>query len=354
MVGSNTPKVTGGDGVARSMDFWNQAANGFYDQLVLGNDAPYDIKRLLAEEDKILINAVDSYVENGRDLVFVELGSGTGRYLKLLGKKVILDRLYGKHLKYIIGVDFSEPMITTSINNLVRSGRTQGKREPSLAEGVSLEARLSIQEVETRLRERILFIRADGTKPFLKSHGINIVIGIMFGTFGNIPQQEELLQNIADSFEDSGKLIITVFNREFKGVGFKGYSQLAAKGFRSLSPLVWDEEASVFTSGAGFYSRWFSHEEFKGLLNKHFSGNLQIVSVAIQGLLATVNLEGGKESGRHLTSGKLEPAINLLCPICGQVTASLPSEVRNIACSSCGAHYNTEVVRGFRVTNLIP
>lgn len=337
--------------MVRSVSFWDEAANGVYDRLVLGSEAPPDIKRLLMQEDQILIRTLDRYTHSRENVVFIEVGSGTGRYMKLLGKRVILDELYSHHLKYIVGIDFSERMIRTSINNLSHPKTVEGEMMPSFSREVCSETGLEPSQIAKILRERMLFVNADATRPFLRS-SINAVVGIMFGTLGNVPEHSQLLKNSARVFQNKGKLIITVFNREVKEVGLKGYEELVEKGFKSLAPLRWDKRLSAFTSVAGFYSRWFSYREFRELLEKHAFGTTNVIPIATQGLLAIVDMER-EMADNQSSKNRIQDSLDLLCPSCGDIIAPLPSKAHNMSCRMCGTQYTGETIDGFYVARLV-
>ena len=86
-----------------TISFWDNAATGLYDKFVLGSDAPYDIRRLIAQEDQIVKEVIEGYIANGGNVVFVEIGSGTGRYVNLLSRQILLDKDYRRCLKYVVG-----------------------------------------------------------------------------------------------------------------------------------------------------------------------------------------------------------------------------------------------------------
>ena len=152
-----------------TLDFWDSAADGVYDRFVLGVDAPYEIRRLLIQEDEKLMGIIESYFSNDCDVVLVEIGSGTGRYQRLFGRLIFTDERYNKHLRYVVGVDFSKSMIKATINKLVRSKSVNKKKESSLIANIKFETGLNSNFIMDTLLERIQLIHADAKNPCLKS-----------------------------------------------------------------------------------------------------------------------------------------------------------------------------------------
>jgi hypothetical protein len=65
----------------RSLNFWDAVASDYYDVYVLGQNAPLEIRGFIEEEDKKLYRSLESLIKDREEFIFVELGSGTGRYV---------------------------------------------------------------------------------------------------------------------------------------------------------------------------------------------------------------------------------------------------------------------------------
>lgn len=321
--------------------FWEDASKKDYDLLVLGEDAPAEIRVFLQEEDKKLSEVVDRYIQNNEDVIFVEIGSGTGRYLRCFGRKIITDKGYANHLKYVVGLDFCKPMIQTSIKNLVCSREVNGKTFTSLADRLASDTGLKLDSIRDKLSSRIQLINGDATNPFLEVSGAHVVVGIMFGTLGNISRSDQVFRNVNRIFTDGGKVIITVFNRKFLDIGRQSYKELAEGGFQSLESLSLEDFS--FRSREGFYSHWFDETDFKSSLAKHFHGEPEIVSFATRGLMSIAEPKPPATRSRRK---KLQ--LNILCPKCGKTIGILPVQPKRLTCSSCGIAYDVEEFKGFR------
>lgn len=322
-------------------EFWEDASKKDYDLLVLGRDAPEEIQNFLHEEDKRLSGVVDKYIQGNKDVVFAEIGSGTGRYLKCFGRKIMTDKQYNKHLRYVVGLDFCKPMIQTSIKNLVCSRTVNGKTFVSLADQLSSDTGFSLESIKKKLASRIHLINGDATKPFLRVSGAHVVVGIMFGTLGNISKSDKVFQNVNRIFSDGGKVVVTVFNKKFIDIGTKSYKELSRRGFKSLDLL--SVENSTFSSEEGFYSHWFDEEKFKPLLAKHFKPEPQVSPFATRGLMGVAE---PYPSEKQVERKKLR--LDILCPRCGNAIDAVPVQPARLACSSCGITYEIEESEGFR------
>lgn len=323
--------------VISTLSFWSKAADKVYDECVLGELAPPDVKEFLKHEDLLLENVVNRYIENDEDFIFLEIGSGTGRYIRYFGEKLITERNFDKHLRFIIGVDFCPEMIEKSIKHLVGK-----KTKPeSLLEKVKKSRLLSdSKDIERKLRSRILFINANAAYPFLKISGMKVIVAIMFGTLGNFsPAERDLFLKInIDRILENGEVAITVFDRKKMQNGFTIYRNLARSGFDLLKPLV--THNSEFTSPEGFYSHWFTHHKFKSLLEEHFENGCVKITPFKHAFFGKVKI-------RKTIS--LHRSLNLLCPKCGEILGKLPlTSTDRVKCASCRSSYETKEFLGFR------
>jgi SAM-dependent methyltransferase len=336
------------------LDFWDNAADGVYDKLVLGTDAPYEIGHLLVQEDRELTQVIEGYLVDGFNVVFIEIGSGTGRYMRLFGKLIFTNELYKKHLRYTIGIDFSRRMIEASARALVGSTGLRKNKELSVVAELKTKTGLTSKDILDTLSKRVHLLHADATKPFLEASNAKIVVGIMFGTLGNIPDAASVISNVKSLVHNEGIAVVTVFNNEAIDVGFKAYSELAKKGFTNLAPLRWDPKNSVFTSDLDFYSHWFSFRDFKTLIEKHFEAKAEIIPLASQGMLAKVILHGGPKVSQSPTIQYQSPILKVLCPTCGNAIGTIPMSGKNLMCTMCGHDYAVITKNHLRIPSLFP
>lgn len=337
-----------------TLDFWDNAADGAYDEFVLGTDAPYEIKRLLVQEDRKLRDVIEGYFADGHDVVFVEIGSGTGRYLHLFGKLIFLHEPYKKHLRHIVGLDFSKRMVEASIYSLIRSRGLGKEAESPLIAEVKTKTGMSSEDILDTLSKRVQLLHADATKPFLETSNAKIVVGIMFGTLGNIPDAASALSNIRSLVTNTGTVVVTVFNSEATDVGFRAYLELTRRGFSSLAPLRWDPVDSVFTSDAGFYSHWFSFQEFETLIEKHLQVKAEIAPLGSQGMIAKATFPSTPQGSQSPAIQHQSPSLRVLCPTCRNAVGTIPISARNLRCDACGHDYAVTTIDHFRFPSLFP
>jgi len=330
-----------------TVKFWNEAAKGVYDTCVLGARAPKKVKDFIVEEDKRITRVLESYVKRGKEVVFVEIGSGTGRYLKLFGKKILTDKSFSRNLKYIVGIDFSEAMIKTSIENLVHSREIGNVTIRSLVDELAPEMNISTKTMKKKLSSRVILVNGDiTTKPFLRIAGINVVVGVLFGTLGNIsPRKRGLALRNMRTISTDPEFLITVFDHKKMQVGWEIYRELSNAGFYLLKPMV--THNSEFTTTKGFYSEWFTEETFKSLLNKNFAHDESEVIPFKHGLFGRVKVKGNAPLG--------EFTMDLVCVKCGGVLSRLPlPAVKSLKCSSCSSSYKVVKYLGFQYPIITP
>jgi len=325
-----------------SVDFWKKVAERDYDLFVLGDKAPREIELFLEEEDKKLEAFVSKYVKRSHT-VFVEIGSGTGRYLKFFGKKIITDKLHANNLRYIVGIDFCGTMIRKSIKNL-------NAMVGELAAGTER----SVESIKREFISRIVLIQANAARPILRVRSAKIIVGLMFGTLGNIKDRESVLRNLSKIFENGGGIIMTVFNRDFMDIGFEVYRSLSHLGFKGIKRLTF--ENSDFSSPSGFYSHWFTYDELAELLKRHFGREPTIVPFRKRGLLASTRPRVRRYRGTSSKSRKEgEGDIVLICPNCERELHAFrpPLRAKELLCSSCKSQYKVEDFGGFSFPILV-
>jgi SAM-dependent methyltransferase/uncharacterized protein YbaR (Trm112 family) len=327
------------DSKDRFLTFWNKVAKD-YDEFVLSKDSPPEVRALEEAEDKFFDLILREHICSQKKTVFVEIGSGTGRYLTRCLEKVFADRAYNQFLSYIIGVDFSVKMIEKSIQNICSF-------LPKFAEIMKVD----LPVAERRLKDRLLFINADAARPYLSVEGGALtLVGVMFGTLGNIPQTDHdaVLSRIKHLIDHGGEGIITVFNAREADIGQTTYRELDRLVGVDLN---WDESTSTFsTSDKGFYSHWFDETTLIELLNRKKFNVIEIREIAKRGIGVRISTNSGRI--RILGIRNKKPGgILLVCPICSSRLSPLPLPVekRLIVCPHCSTRYPIKEIQGFDV-----
>lgn len=361
--GQETTVLRKGSKKFRSLKFWDSVAANFYDVLVLGKLAPSEIKQFLQYEDKKLYRILDSLVKNNEEFVFVEVGSGTGRYIVSLAEKILTNPNYNRLLKYVIGLDFSWEMIKTCIDNLTLKKPRRLQIENELVteiESLWLKHGLK-KEVKNEILRRVILVDCDATKPVLRIKGAKVVVAIMFGTLGNIPSDSERknLIKLVKQISDDVTIIATGFLRDQHSIGHQIYAELADKGFTPLRKITWDgntftaKETSKDGDNLFFYSKWFDKNEFEEILSvggKHLS-KIQIEPMLDHGILCTVETKPLFRLPRLLHK-KNTIDVELICPKCGNPIIRLPlrkyQEIKD-----CDIRYKVETFRDFYVPMML-
>lgn len=231
-------------GAPHERSFWDSASE-HYDESVLQKPPPF-MAKYEEWEDKILDSILSEALKKEK-VIFLEIGSGTGRYLVRYGEYLQKGVYPFDNLVAVIGVDFSEKMITKAIKNLEK------KQQQKL------------------INERIFLIRADARNlpiSFKKDPSIasiKKVVAIMFGTIGNIVTNREKLFDYLSSdllnFNATG--IISFFNKDaLLKIGIEEYNKIPEVIGR---PLIYYNEGIVITQQMGqqfFFTQWFDYKDF--------------------------------------------------------------------------------------------
>lgn len=244
---------------------WNKLS-GDYDKYVIDKSSAYPEARNYENfEEALVLGILKGLADRGKDVAFIEAGSGTGRYMKILGYKITphkkpvnsvhsYDDNLSRRLKLIVGVDFSEKMIGITHEKLkslvVEKGITLFDK---LVQGDKL--RLINDRIENTKEDRIL---KKNEKDWTR------MVCCMFGTFGNISKEarEEALKQMAEWTGSNGVLITSVFNRDkLKDLGY--YSYWAVRGLIGVPEFDYDN--GDVTTNQGFLSHWYTLEELREL-----------------------------------------------------------------------------------------
>jgi uncharacterized protein YbaR (Trm112 family)/ubiquinone/menaquinone biosynthesis C-methylase UbiE len=211
--------------------------------------------------------------KDGKGIVFIEVGSGPGRYLVQLGGKIeankdackslrenktsknfySYDQEYEKHLKLMIGIDFSEGMIQ-SAHRWLKENRLH----------------------DLFLKDRIIMIKAAAQylnlsfedTPYQDSYKL---VTCVFQTLGNQMErslQTDLIKKMSQWAQPNGILFVSVFNRAV----FQHYLNPYYKEIEStIGPIIHDEKAldeAILKTKWGVYSRWFDKKRLRELFRE--------------------------------------------------------------------------------------
>jgi len=336
--------------------FWNHIAPN-YDEAILHTPPPI-MREYESWEDQQLDSILSCALE--KPTVFLELGCGTGRYLMRYGKLVDEDPCFNDKLLAIVGLDFSEQMIRTSIRNL------------------------KLAHLEKLIGKRIFLVRADATKPPINMkkasfNNLQKVVTIMFGTIGNIKRgRKRLLRYLSSNLLNiNGIGVISFFNRDAltaKGGGLDEYSLIPEiVGNR----LEWNPDSGVVKSERKFFTEWFRYDDFARMIE---ASNLEIIQ-KLEGpgpkipktsrvplwikvprgymvLAASKHFYSGQEVKKTSEIGKTPPGSQsrvfhemLRCPECR--TDDIDIRSSEILCQKCGARFPIRNIEGVRVPDFL-
>ena len=116
--------------------------------------------------------------------------------------------------------------------------------------------------------------------------------------------------------------------------------------------MKWDPLNSVFTSELGFYSHWFSFQEFKTLLEEHLEAKAEIIPLASQGMLGKVLLSDSSKVSQSAVRQSRKPSLRVLCPTCGKVIGIVPVSEKELVCDVCKHAYKVSTIENFQVPSL--
>jgi SAM-dependent methyltransferase/uncharacterized protein YbaR (Trm112 family) len=247
----------------------NNMAKQYFKNVVHPTDAAWSARSFERFEDIFIVRYLDKLLKD-RKVVFVDAGSGPGRYLLLLGSKISsnscrelknnpetavpykYDVSYERNLRYIIGIDYSEEMTSHCAKLL---------KKYSLGD---------------YLYERIFPITAT-VQDFNLNHEMfdnhYKVIVCTFQTLGNQENQSlqvKLLKSMKRLASPHGTVIVSVFNKRlFRDFGLKTfYGREVKRTVGDIIPSKEDEANSVLRTTKGVYSKWFSKDDLKSLFKE--------------------------------------------------------------------------------------
>ncbi len=244
----------------------NNMAKQYFKNVVHPTDAAWSARSYERFEDIFIIQYMDKLLKD-RKVVFVDAGSGPGRYLLLLGSKISAnscrelkknpeteklyrhDQSYEKNLQCIIGIDYSEEMTRNSAVLLRRYG------------------------LGTYLNERIFPVTGVvqdfhlNNSMFDDTHKVIVCTFQTLGNQENRDLQVQLLKSMKKLASPNGTIIVSVFNKRlFKDFGLKTfYGKEVKKTVGDIIASKEDLENSVLRTTKGVYSKWFSKNDLESL-----------------------------------------------------------------------------------------
>jgi hypothetical protein len=220
-------------------------------------------------EEIFITRYIDSLLKDTA-VTFIDMGSGPGRYLLLFGSKIAVnscknlkknpetrnlygyDKAYEKNLRYIIGVDYSEEMISYSTKLLKKYG------------------------LGSFLNERIFPITGVAQSFNLNTKalvGTHKVVACTFQTLGNQENtdlQVSMLKSMKKLAMPHGTILVSVFNKKlFKDFGLKKF--YAKEVRRTVGEIIiskQDENDAILRTSKGVYSKWFSKYDLEDIFRK--------------------------------------------------------------------------------------
>ena len=252
-------------------------AKQYFKNVVHPTQAAWSARSYERFEDIFIVNYLNTLLKN-KEVTFIDAGSGPGRFLILLGSKIGVnsckelkrnsetaalykyDKMYDKNLHNIIGIDYSEEMVSHSTRLLKRYGLDQ------------------------YLYERIFPITGIVQNFHLNQQldRTHKVIVCTFQTLGNQEStdlQVQLLESMKRLALPHGTIIVSVFNKKlFKDFGLKTfYGREVKQTVGEIINSKQDEDNSILRTKKGIYSKWFSKDDLEQLFRKAKISNYKIM-----------------------------------------------------------------------------
>ncbi len=241
-------------------------ARQYFRNVVHPTEAAWSARSYERFEEIFITNYLGSILKK-KQVTFVDAGSGPGRYLLLLGSKIGInsckdlkknpetarlyqyDETYEKNLRYVIGIDYSEEMISHSARLLKKYGL-----------GSFLDKRIfPVTGVAQNfnLNKKML----DDT------HKVVVCTFQTLGNQENTELQVQMLKSMKRLASPHGTIIVSVFNKKlFKDFGLKKFYGREVK--RTVGDIVGskqDVENAILRTSKGVYSKWFSKDDLEDL-----------------------------------------------------------------------------------------
>ena len=252
-------------------------AKQYFKNVVHPTQAAWSARSYERFEDIFIKSYLDSLLKN-KEVTFIDAGSGPGRYLILLGSKIGInsckelkrnsetstlykyDKMYDKNLHNIIGIDYSEEMVSHSTRLLKKYGLGQ------------------------YLYDRIFPITGI-VQNFHLNQQLDRTYKVIVCTFQTLGNQEnadlqvQLLESMKRLALPHGTIIVSVFNKKlFKDFGLKTfYGREVRQTVGEIINSKQDEDNSILRTKKGIYSKWFSKHDLEQLFKKAKISNYKIM-----------------------------------------------------------------------------
>ena len=255
-------------------------ARQYFRNVVHPTEAAWSARSYERFEEIFITNYLDSILKK-KQVTFVDVGSGPGRYLLLLGSKIGInsckdmkknpetgrlyryDENYEKKLRYVIGIDYSEEMISHSTRLLKKYGLNQflNKRIFPVT-GIAQNFNLN---------KKIL----DGT------HKVIVCTFQTLGNQENVELQVQMLKSMKNLALPHGTIIISVFNKKlFKDFGLKKfYGREVKRTVGEIMTTRQDVKNAILRTSKGVYSKWFSKDDLEDLFCRAKISKYKIMDV---------------------------------------------------------------------------
>jgi SAM-dependent methyltransferase len=244
-------------------------ARQYFRNVVHPTEAAWSARSYERYEEIFITSYLDSLLKT-KQVTFVDMGSGPGRYLLLLGSKIGMnsckdlkknketsrlyqyEETYEKNLKYIVGIDYSEEMISYSARILKKFGLSQllNKRIFPIT-GIAQNFNLN-------------------QKILSNTHKVVVCTFQTLGNQENIELQVQMLKSMKKIALPHGTLMVSVFNKKlFKDFGLRKFYGREVK--RTVGDIIvskQDEENAILRTSKGVYSKWFSKDDLEDLFQR--------------------------------------------------------------------------------------
>jgi hypothetical protein len=244
-------------------------ARQYFRNVVHPTEAAWSARSYERFEEIFITNYLDSLLKK-TSVTFIDMGSGPGRYLLLFGSKIAVnsckelkknretrnlyryDKAYEKNLRHIVGIDYSEEMISYSTRLLKKYG------------------------LGSFLNERIFPITGVAqsfnlnTKALMGTHKVVVCTFQTLGNQENTDLQVSMLKSMKKLAMPHGTILISVFNKKlFKDFGLKKfYGREVRRTVGEIIVSKQDENDAILRTSKGVYSKWFSKYDLEDLFRR--------------------------------------------------------------------------------------
>ena len=244
-------------------------ARQYFRNVVHHTEAAWSARSYERFEEIFMIHYLDSLLKK-KQVTFVDAGSGPGRYLILLGSKIGMnsckdlkqnpeasklyqyDAIYEKNLRYVIGIDYSEEMISHSTRLLKKYGLGKFLNKQIFPiTGIAQNFNLNKKMLDD-------------------THKVIVCTFQTLGNQENTELQVQMLKSMKNLALPHGTIIISVFNKKlFKDFGLKKfYGREVKRTVGEIMTSKQDAENAILRTSKGVYSKWFSKDDLEDLFRR--------------------------------------------------------------------------------------